>query len=258
VVTEFEFRLHPVPPTVLAADFVFDLDHAAVAMRRWAELIPEAPRLATLTAWAGQDPEGRPQLSLGYIWIGDRVEGRRLLPAFRALGPVMTETVRDLSYLELQSIDDVPAAYGKRRYWKGHYLTELGDGAIDAFLLVATSRGGQLHGSLQTYGGAIADVGDDESAFSQRHTLVEFVAGTGWTDAGEDQAQVEAARRYGAAIEPFASGAYVNALADEGDEGVRRAYPAAKLARLVALKDRYDPGNVFHLNHNIAPSPARG
>ncbi len=60
-----------------------------------------------------------------------------------------------------------------------------------------------------------------------------------------------AARRYAASLEPFAAGAYVNTLTDEGEPGVRRAYPEEKLARLTALKDRYDPGNVFHLNHNI-------
>ena len=63
-----------------------------------------------------------------------------------------------------------------------------------------------------------------------------------------------AARRHAAAIAPFASGAYVNALSDEGAEGVRRAYPVGKLARLVAVKDVYDPDNAFHLNQNIPPS----
>jgi FAD/FMN-containing dehydrogenase len=75
-----------------------------------------------------------------------------------------------------------------------------------------------------------------------------------WSDAAEDETRMTAARRYGAAIEPFASGVYVNDLADEGDDGIRRAYGADKLARLTALKDRYDPENVFHLNHNIRPS----
>jgi FAD/FMN-containing dehydrogenase len=62
------------------------------------------------------------------------------------------------------------------------------------------------------------------------------------------------ARRYGAVLEPYASGVYVNVLADEGEHGVRRAYPADKLAKLAALKLRYDPDNVFHLNQNIRPS----
>ena len=69
----------------------------------------------------------------------------------------------------------------------------------------------------------------------------------------EDLARMSAARRYPGAVEPFASGVYVNALGDEGEDGVQRAYGADKLARLAALKDRYDPENVFHLNHNIRP-----
>jgi hypothetical protein len=108
--------------------------------------------------------------------------------------------------------------------------------------------------SLQAYGGAIAEVPDDATAFSHRATLFELVAANGWTDPAEDEVRMAAARRCAAAIEPFASGVYVNALSDEGDQGVQRAYSAEKLTRLVALKDRYDPDNVFHLNHNIRPS----
>ncbi|MGH2611328.1 MAG: BBE domain-containing protein, partial [Tepidiformaceae bacterium] len=70
-----------------------------------------------------------------------------------------------------------------------------------------------------------------------------------------DEQRIVAARRFGAALEPFASGVYVNVLGDEGEEGVRRAYRPDKLARLAALKHRYDPDNVFHLNHNIRPAP---
>jgi FAD/FMN-containing dehydrogenase len=68
---------------------------------------------------------------------------------------------------------------------------------------------------------------------------------------------MSAARRYGAAVEPFASGVYVNVLTDDGEAGIGRAYGAATLARLAEVKDRYDPDNVFHLNHNIRP-PGHG
>ena len=74
-----------------------------------------------------------------------------------------------------------------------------------------------------------------------------------WTDPAQDQARMAAARRYGAVVEPFASGVYVNDLTDEGQAGIWRAYGPDTLARLAALKDRYDPGNVFHLNPNIRP-----
>jgi FAD/FMN-containing dehydrogenase len=95
-------------------------------------------------------------------------------------------------------------------------------------------------------------------AFSHRDALVEFIAAASWTDPAEDEARISAARQYGAAVEPFASGVYVNDLADEGEGGVRRAYGADKLARLATIKARYDPDNVFHLNHNIRPTPVPG
>jgi hypothetical protein len=112
------------------------------------------------------------------------------------------------------------------------------------------------NGFLQGYGGAIGRVGADESAFSHRATQFEFVVMAGWEDPAEDDAQIGAARRFASAMEPHASGVYVNALSDEGTAGVAKAYRDATLGRLRTLKDRYDPHNVFHLNHNIAPSDA--
>ena len=108
--------------------------------------------------------------------------------------------------------------------------------------------------SLQAYGGAIAEIADEQTAFSGRDTAFEFVAAARWQDPAEDDRRIMAARRYAATMDRFANGVYVNALADEGIAGVRRAYSDAKLERLAAVKHRYDPGNVFHLNQNISPS----
>ena len=129
-----------------------------------------------------------------------------------------------------------------------------GGGLLDALLAPAGDLAPNV--SLQAYGGAIADVGAADTAFGHRETLFELVAAGGWIDPAEDEARIAAARRYARTLEPFASGVYVNALSDEGVAGVRRAYPPEKLARLTALKDLYDPDNVFHLNQNIAPAPA--
>jgi hypothetical protein len=134
----------------------------------------------------------------------------------------------------------------------------LSDEAIDTFLSQGQADPGAdrarlPNGSFQGYGGAIAATSNDDSAFSHRNALVEFVAATAWTDPAEDAQRIEAARQFGGVMEPFASGVYVNVLGDEGDAGVRRAYPAGKLSRLAALKRRYDQDNIFHLNQNIRP-----
>jgi FAD/FMN-containing dehydrogenase len=252
VVTEFEFRLHPVGTQALVAECAFPLEQALPVLRGWRDLNAEAPRQATFTASVGGDGLA----TVGFVWVGDPQRGRRLLPAMRALGRPVAERVSEPSYVELQRQDDTVGRHALRRYSKGHYLRSFPDEAIEAFLLRGTAdgRGENLPSAgLQAYGGAIADVPDADTAFSHRGALFEYGAGTSWIDPAEDQARMAAARRASAALEPFASGAYVNALSDEGAEGVRRAYPAGKLARLTALKNTYDPGNVFHLNQNIRP-----
>src|SRR5207244_10914740 len=103
------------------------------AMRGWRDRLPGAPRAATLTASA-TTVGGVPIVNVGCVWVGDMAEGHRYLSTFRELGKSTTERVREMSYVELQSISDDPNSHGVRRYSKGHYLTELSDEAIDAFV----------------------------------------------------------------------------------------------------------------------------
>ena len=249
IVVEFEFRLHPVGTRALVADLTFPLDRAAGALRGWRDLAEDAPRQATMTAEISGDT-----VTLGYVWVGDPEAGRTLLSPLRSIGAPDREVVRELSYLTLQTRDDSIEGHSYRRYWKGHYLPDLSDGAIGALLDRDPADPTVPGVSLQAYGGAIADVDDDATAFSNRRTRFEYVAGAKWTDPDEDSLRMGATRQAAARLNPFAAGAYVNALSDEGAAGVRRAYSDAKRARLTAVKDAYDPDNVFHLNHNIVPS----
>jgi FAD/FMN-containing dehydrogenase len=268
VVTEFEFRLHPLSHRVLLVDLFFEPDDGPEALRAWRDLLPGAPRPATLTSdvlTAAALPmlpahvHGRPLVSVGFVWVGDPADGRRYLDTFRVVGTPVAERVEEMRYVELQSIGDENHVHGRRRYTKGHYLAELSDAAIDAFVSRGVGAGSEPdwsrvpYGGLQAYGGAIGEVDEDDSAFSHRRTLVEFGCASVWTDAAEDEERMGSARRYAATIEPFASGVYVNTLVDEGQAGVRRAYRPANYTRLVDLKRRYDADNVFHLNQNIRP-----
>jgi FAD/FMN-containing dehydrogenase len=272
IVTEFEFRLHPLAHTALEVDRFFEPADATAALRAWRDLLPDAPREATLvanaTTVAADDPllperlRGRPVVSVGFVWVGELEAGHRYLERFRETGRAIAERVEETSYVALQSSGDEVHHHGTRRYMKDHYLTELSDAAIAAFI----SRGvadptaadqdwtSLPSGGFQAYGGAIAETGDEESAFSHRTALIEWGGSARWHDPAEDAQRIADARAYGAAMEPFATGVYVNTLVDEGDAGVRRAYGPAKLARLAELKRRYDPENVFHLNSNIRPA----
>jgi FAD/FMN-containing dehydrogenase len=252
VVTEFEFRLHDVGNTALMTNLTFPIATAVSVLRTWRDMSAHAPRQATFTA---NLPGDQNVVAVGFVWAGPPAAGRPL-PNLAPLGRPLTERVVELSYVDLQRIDDTPQGHALRRYWKGHYLRELSDDAIDALLESRsdTPTGGLPNIGLQAYGGAIGEVPEQETAFGFRDTAFEYVAASGWTDPADDDRRIALARRTAAALGPFARGQYVNTLSDEGDEGVRRAYPREKLARLTELKDKYDPENVFHLNHNIRPS----
>jgi hypothetical protein len=268
VVTEFEFRVHPTTGQALYASFVFDAADAVAPMRAWRDLLLGAPREATLTADAGAAPRDaspeamRPIVDIGFVWVGDIDAAKGYLKTFRkALGPGGTETVDELRYVNLQQLGDDNHVHGKRRYSTGHYLPDLPDAAIDAFLSRGLPAGApepdwsrQPGSGFQAYGGAIAEVGNDESAFSFRDTLVEWFAGSTWIDPAEDEQRMSATRAWGRALDDFATGVYVNVIADPGSEGVGRAYRSGTATRLAELKRTWDPDNVFHLNQNIRPA----
>jgi FAD/FMN-containing dehydrogenase len=251
VVTEFEFALHPEPGRAISAEFHYPADGAVAPMRRWRDLSTTAPRQATFTATIAEK-----DVALGLVWVGDPTAGAAAISELddelSAVAEPAARVVEPMSYLELQTREDDVEGYTWRRYWKGHYFDVLGDDVIDAVL--ARDAPDLPNVSLQAYGGAIADVPDEATAFSRRDAAFEFVAASLWKDAADDEVRMSAARRYAGAMDRFANGAYVNVLGDDGLAGLRRAYPDEKLARLTAVKDEFDPDNVFHLNQNIRPS----
>jgi len=249
VVTEFELQLHATGTQALSVELDFPVTDAWRAVTRWRDLAMDAPRQATYAATVAGGV-----VTLGFVWVGDAAGGREHARALEALGEPREQRVVELSYLDLQRREDTLQEHAHRCYWKGHYFRELSDPAIEALL----AHDPAVVASLQAYGGAIAEVPDDATAFSQRQTAFEYVGACRWTDPGEDGERMASARSSAARLAPFASGAYVNALGDEGVAGVRRAYSPAKLARLTRLKDAVDPDNLFHLNHNIPPSSAAG
>jgi len=265
IVTEFVFQLHDIDNRTLFVEYYFDMTHAPKAFRTWRDMLPDAPRNVTLTAWMGISgtqeylPEAfhnKPLTNFGFVWVGDPADGRRYLEAFlEDLQPV-GQNVKELSYLELQTIDDNPQNHGVRRYWKGHYLDEITDEAIDAFLarteIGETGEGGAISTSVQAYGGAIAETSAEESAYSHRRAVAEVVNHVRWINPDEDEHYMALGRAYARGLEPFASGSYVHASQEESQSG-DVAYADNIYQHLVQVKQRYDPENVFRHNMNINP-----
>lgn len=245
VVTQFTFQAHPVEGTVLSVELDLAVDTAHDAVAQWCDLSRTAPREATFTAEVYDRT-----VTLGFIWVGDLARGDRFAETFAELGGHAVARRRDeMTYLDLQVREDNVEEHSARRYWKGFYLTEMTSTAIATFL----DHDPEFPGSIVCHGGAISDVAPDATAFSHRDTGFEYVGGIRWTDPAEDEHWIDWARTRAAPLAAHASGTYVNTLESQGAEHVSTAYSQSSLARLRTIKRNWDPDNVFHLNHNIAP-----
>jgi FAD/FMN-containing dehydrogenase len=157
----------------------------------------------------------------------------------------------------LQGMFDASAPYGMHSYWKSEYLNDLDDGAVDA--LIAGGQGFASPASMvhiHHLEGAVSRAPSDATAFGRRDArFVTNVIG-GWFEPALQDEEIATVRETAQAVRRYSGGgAYLNFFdADEGDARIRAAYGDEKYDRLVALKDRYDPDNVFRLNQNISPS----
>ena len=204
-------------------------------------------------------PELRGELvtMLGVCWVGDLAAGERELRPLRRFGRPLADLIATMPYTTLQSSSDAAYPNGQRNYWKSHYLDEITDGAIATVMDHAPRMTSPLSSFyFQHLGGAIGRPGIDTAAFGHRDAMFDFAILTVWQDRAEDSEHVAWARDFAAAMQPYATGVYVNNLGVEGADRVRAAYAPATYERLVALKDTYDPQNVLRLNQNIMPSRA--
>jgi FAD/FMN-containing dehydrogenase len=265
IVTEFEFRLHPLGPIVLAGLQMFPVERATDVMRAWRDIADAAPdelSLACVVLTAPPEPfvpaelHGQPVLGIAALYVGDPDDGAMAVQPLKDLGPVV-DHIAPMPYTEFQAALDPLSPWGVRSYARGEYLRELSDAAIDTFLTHAvdlTAAGAPLTQMIIfRISQAVAAVPDEATAFSHRDAQYIFHPINVWTDPAEDERMIAAGCAFAAAMREFSTGgAYLN-FTLEADR-VRDAYGEEKYARLVALKDRYDPGNLFRLNQNIRPS----
>jgi FAD/FMN-containing dehydrogenase len=265
VVTAFEYRLHAVGPTVLAGPIYYALEDAPAALRFYRDLAAEAPdELTTILNLRRAPPldflpaelHGRHVLTVAVCWAGAIEEGERALAPLRAFGRPLVDAVAPRPYVELQQLFNPAVPHGWHYYWKSCELPPLSDGAIDTLVEhAARIVSPRSYIIVFQLGGAIARVGEHDTAYGQRDAAHNVNINAVCLDG--DPAREEHAdwtRDCFAALEPFSTGrAYVNFLGDEGQARVRAAYGEERYARLVALKRTHDPDNVFRLNQNIDP-----
>jgi hypothetical protein len=240
-------------------------DRAEELMRFYRDFVRGVPdELSTLVnlitgppaPFIPEDWHGKKLIALVGCYSGDVEEGMKVIQPIRDLGDPVADLVGPMPYVQMQSLLDALWPKGTHAYMKAGYFRELDDHAIKTMATHhqnATSPASEIH--IQQFGGAIARVAEEQTAIGERHApfLLNTIAAT--HEPGGFDTHVEWAQRLYAEIEPSLTGAaYINFLSAEGQDRVRAAYGSEKFARLRALKERYDPTNLFHLNQNIPPS----
>jgi FAD/FMN-containing dehydrogenase len=263
IVTEFEYRLHLVGPTVLSGLLLWPLEEGSEVVRfyrDWAESVPDelttalVLRRAPAVDLVPESLHGQPIVAVACCWAGPLDRGERVVEPMRRFGSRVVDLVAPRAFVEHQAMLDPSFPRGIWVYSKATDLDALSDDVLDVMLehvaRVASPRSGITAWQL---GGAVARVGELETPFGSRSSRYQ-VDMYGVTDSAEGfEQERDWARDCWTALAPHHAGVYVNWLMEEGEERVREAYGASRYDRLKALKRKYDPDNVFRLNQNIRP-----
>jgi FAD/FMN-containing dehydrogenase len=266
VVTSFEFNLHPLGPEVMLAAVAYHLDDARELLPKWRELLQTMPEEVTplVVFWSvpeGFPPDlvGTPIVIIAAVYAGPADEGERITQPFRELAtPVLDLSARQ-PWTAVQSGFDQFFPKGRLYYWKSTYVEAISDELIDALCTLAADRPSALTTmDIWPLDGAPMRVGAGETAFGRRPPfLLAFEAS--WTDPADNDANIAWARDAYTSMSRFqSSGIYLNfpGFGEEKDALVRSAY-GPNYDRLVQIKTKYDPDNLFRMNVNIAPGSGR-
>ncbi|HEX2731577.1 MAG TPA: FAD-binding oxidoreductase [Polyangiaceae bacterium] len=249
VVTQLYFRLHPVPPSLLAGVLTYPLAAAAEVLGNVEALTPQ---LHDQVSWAAAFVvREQPLLALRVCYVG--TPGPEATAALAPLRRVraLSDSVAPMAYTELQSLTDANAPFGLGYASRSEWLRSIPVSALTGSCERATSP---LSLSLiNPLGGAIARRPADSTAFSYRHApfLATIVAGWELADGGAERHREWAKTLWRSLVPASAGGGYVNLLGDEGPARVRSAYSPEVYARLLQIKHRYDPENLFNGNQNL-------
>lgn len=266
IVTSFEYKLHPVGPGVLGGMLVYDMENARSVIRFYRDFVKDAPaslgsavvmRLAPPAPFIPETLHGKPVFAIVLCYTGDIKEGRHQLQALREYGKPLADRISPKPYLAVQSMLDKGQPEGLQYYSKSEYLSGLSDEAIDTTIeLSLTMTSPETRVAIMQLGGAMAQIPEMATAASHRDAEFVFAINNGWKNPQDNESQIEWTRKFWKAIQPFSSGgSYVNFLSqDENENRIQAAYGSKeKYERLVSLKNKYDPTNLFRMNQNIKP-----
>jgi FAD/FMN-containing dehydrogenase len=267
IVTTFTYRLYPVGPEVYFTAVFHDGARAKEGVRLFRDFTAAAPDEISLLAFLGQVPpdshafapevHGRPFVAFVGCHCGPVADGERLMQPLLTFASPLADFSGPMPYVQAQTFFDADyPAHTMRYYWKSLNLQNLDDAVIDRIVEQAARQPSPYSTTdLWHIGAGIRRVPEESAAFRGRHAAYLVSPEANWLRAEDDAANLAWVRDFLAAIEEFSDGSrYLNfaGLQEEGDAMMRQAY-GASYDQLVALKRKYDPGNLFRLNQNIRP-----
>jgi FAD/FMN-containing dehydrogenase len=272
VVTSFRFALHPVGPIVMAGPVFWAAEDTAEVLRFYREFAADAPdelgnivRLGTIPPIPVVDEalHFRPAVAVASCYAGPVEDGERAVRALRRFGTPLVDLVGPVPYVDHQSGIDATVPHGWHYYWKATNLTGLSDGVIDTVAEHAyRATSPRSYAAMFHLGGAVARVAREGTAYPGRDVEHNIVIDAAWLPEDDDDvrtAEIDWARQFVAALQPYGAGVYVNFLdSDDGASRVREAYGDDTYRRLAEVKAKYDPDNMFHHNKNIRPGSSVG
>ena len=268
VVTAFEFQLHELGPEVLAGLVVHPFADAESVLKQYRQVLNSAPD--ELTCWSvmrrapplpflPEEWHGKEILALAMCYCSDLETGQKATAALRGIGKPIADVVGPAPFVAWQQAFDPLLAPGARNYWKSHDFIELSDQTIGILLdAIRQLPGPECEIFIGHVGGAAGRVAAEETAFPQRNSHFVMNVHARWREPQMDQACIEWARRLFEAARPYSAGtAYINFMPEDEVDRVEAAY-GGNYRRLVEVKRRYDPQNLFRVNQNIRPIEEHG
>lgn len=263
IATAFEFRLQPFGPDLHRGVLTYAASQAHdvwSVFRDYAATAPDSVSMifgfdrAGADAGYSDDMVGKPITFLAWNHSGSAKAAERDTADLRRGPEPLTTMIGSSPYLDVQTAHDLAFAWGGRSFINGHYANDVRPEALDELVELIAAAPGESTFSITALGGAIGRVAEDATAYAGRESAYDLSADSTWSDAADDQANMDWCRRALAVVEPDrALGAYANGNSDIGPDQSRKIYGEAKLARLAALKRTWDPDNVFHVNPNVDP-----
>jgi FAD/FMN-containing dehydrogenase len=266
VVTSFEYRLYPVGPEVMFCFVLYPGDRAKEVLRFCEEYVAQAPDEVSPLGVLGRVPHdalfpeewhGKPYAAILVMYSGSVEEGEQILKPLRDLGDPIADLSEPMPYVEVQKVLDEDYPEGGRYYWKSVNVNGLGDEEIEHLMAHAETAPSD-HSTIDVWyqGGAMNQVGSEETAFGDRSAPYLIGVEGNWEEPHEDEANVVWVRECVADMQRFSDGGmYLNfpGFLEEGQEMMQDAY-GENYERLVALKNEYDPTNFFRMNQNVRPT----